>query len=133
MDSALESGAICPEPLLQLNPTFFQGGTIDELVADGTLHPECARIFRIAKSRTDHYGNPLLLHAHQRGACALDGPRRIAYDAETLPQTWRSRDVLPACPAEDGILVRMGLWHQTPGKTGAMARISYAAQGVNPT
>jgi hypothetical protein len=47
VDSDLEAGAFWPEPLLQLNPTFKPGGTIDDLVADGTLHRECARIFRI--------------------------------------------------------------------------------------
>ena len=43
VDRALDAGAFWPEPLLQLNPTFLPGGTIDDLVADGTLHPECAR------------------------------------------------------------------------------------------
>ncbi len=66
--SALDAGAFWPEPLLQLNPTFLPGGTIDELVIDGTLLPECAKIFRISKSDTDHTGQPLLLHAHQRKA-----------------------------------------------------------------
>src|SRR4051812_32425653 len=68
VESSLNAGAFWPEPLLQLNPTFLPGGTIDELVADGTLHAECARIFRIDKSDTDHSGQPLLLHAHQRRA-----------------------------------------------------------------
>ncbi len=68
VDSALNAGAFWPEPLLQLNPTFLPGGTIDELVADGTLHSECAKIFRIDKSDTDHTGKPLLLHTHQRKA-----------------------------------------------------------------
>ena len=57
-----------PEPLLQLNPTFRPGGTIDDLVESGILHPECARIFRIDKSDADHRGKPLLLHRHQREA-----------------------------------------------------------------
>ena len=68
VESALNSGASWPEPLLQLSPTFLPGGTIDELVADGTLHSECAKIFRIDKSDTDHTGKPLLLHTHQREA-----------------------------------------------------------------
>src|SRR3989304_10342894 len=68
VDSELSAGAFWPEPLLQLNPTFLPGGTIDELVADGTLHPECAKIFRIDKSDTDHTGKQLLLHMHQREA-----------------------------------------------------------------
>jgi ATP-dependent helicase YprA (DUF1998 family)/very-short-patch-repair endonuclease len=68
VDSELDAGAFWPEPLLQLNPTFRPGGTIDDLVADGTLHPECARIFRIDKSPEDHTGKQLLLHTHQREA-----------------------------------------------------------------
>jgi ATP-dependent helicase YprA (DUF1998 family) len=66
--SELNAGAFWPEPLLQLNPTFLPGGTIDDLVADDTLHPECSKIFRIDKSDTDHTGKPLLLHTHQREA-----------------------------------------------------------------
>ena len=44
---------------------FYRGGTIDELVADDTLHPECSKIFRIDKSDTDHTGKPLLLHTRR--------------------------------------------------------------------
>jgi ATP-dependent helicase YprA (DUF1998 family) len=65
VDQALDNGALWPEPLLQLNPTFLLGGTIDDLVADGTLHPECAKIFRIDKSVTNHTGEQILLHTHQ--------------------------------------------------------------------
>jgi len=68
VDSELSAGAFWPEPLLQLNPTFLPGGTIDELVSHGILHAECSRIFRIDKSDTDHAGKPLLLHTHQREA-----------------------------------------------------------------
>jgi ATP-dependent helicase YprA (DUF1998 family) len=68
VDSELDAGAFWPEPLLQLNPTFLPGGTIDDLVAENSLHPECSRIFRLDKSDNDHTGNPLLLHLHQREA-----------------------------------------------------------------
>ena len=68
VDSELNAGAFWPEPLLQLNPTFLAAGTIDQMVAEGILHPECARIFRIDKSDTDHTGKPLVLHTHQREA-----------------------------------------------------------------
>src|SRR3989339_1230788 len=68
VDQALEAGALWPEPLLQLNPTFQPGGTIDDLVADGTLHPECAKIFRIDKSDSDFHGKLLTLHKHQTDA-----------------------------------------------------------------
>ena len=68
VDAELDAGAFWPEPLLQLNPTFRPGGTIEDLVADGTLHPECTRIFRIDKSEQDHTGKQLLLHTHQSKA-----------------------------------------------------------------
>ena len=68
VDGALDDGALWPEPLLQLNPTFLPGGTIDDLVADGTLHSECKKIFRIDKSDSDHSGKQLLLHKHQADA-----------------------------------------------------------------
>lgn len=66
--SALNSGAFWPEPLLQLNPTFLPAGTIDQLVEQRALHSECAKIFRIGKTRTDYSGVQLLLHTHQREA-----------------------------------------------------------------
>jgi len=68
VDHALGAGAFWPEPLLQLNPTFLPGGTIDDLTGQGTLNQECARIFRIDKSDTDHTGKQLVLHTHQREA-----------------------------------------------------------------
>lgn len=68
VDTALDDGAFWPEPLLQLNPTFFPGGKIDQLVDEKILHPECSRIFRIDKTDTDPTGKDLLLHTHQRTA-----------------------------------------------------------------
>ena len=68
VDDVLDKEGFWPEPLLQLNPTFRPGGTIDDLVAEGVLHEECAHIFRTDKSDTDHRGRPLLLHRHQREA-----------------------------------------------------------------
>ena len=68
VESFLGAEGFWPEPLLQLNPTFRPGGTIDDLVGMGVLHEECSRIFRIGKSDSDHRGKQLLLHEHQRGA-----------------------------------------------------------------
>src|SRR6266852_1189351 len=64
----MEEGALWPEPLIQLNPLFEQGESIDALVAEGVLHPECARIFRKGKSEDDAQGQPLRLHRHQSQA-----------------------------------------------------------------
>ena len=68
VDDILAAEGFWPEPLLQLNPSFRPGGTIDDLVEQDVLHPECARIFRIDKSDSDHSGKQLLLHRHQREA-----------------------------------------------------------------
>ncbi len=68
VDSALEAGAFWPEPMLQLNPTFLPGGTVEDLVAQGALHQECARIFRLDKTTADFTGKSLQLHTHQREA-----------------------------------------------------------------
>ena len=68
VDDTLNNEGFWPEPLLQLNPTFRSGGTIDQLVEQNVLNNECARIFRIDKSDTDHVGKQLLLHEHQREA-----------------------------------------------------------------
>lgn len=60
-----ERGLLWPEPLIQLNPRFKPGATIDELVAEGLLHPDCARIFRRGKSIQEPRGHPLQLYHHQ--------------------------------------------------------------------
>ena len=46
VENEIAAGLLWPEPLLQLNPSFEPGATIEQLVADGTLHEECDRIFR---------------------------------------------------------------------------------------
>ncbi|MGH3991031.1 MAG: DEAD/DEAH box helicase, partial [Pseudonocardiaceae bacterium] len=61
-------GAQWPAPWLALNPAFAPGGRIDELVRDGLLHPECARIFRPKRTVDDEGSGPITLHQHQRDA-----------------------------------------------------------------
>ncbi len=65
--NSLGEGLLWPDPLIQLNPSFEAGETIDELVAEGTLHEECARIFRRKRERHDP-GEDLRLHRHQADA-----------------------------------------------------------------
>ena len=65
--NGIENGLLWPEPLLQLNPSFEPGQSIEQLVADKTLHPECSQIFRI-KSEHDQLGKTLCLHTHQHQA-----------------------------------------------------------------
>ncbi len=63
-----DEGLLWPEPLVQLNPAFESGGTVDELVRDGVLHPLCGKIFRAGKSETDAKGRAMRLYRHQTDA-----------------------------------------------------------------
>lgn len=58
----LAEDGICPDALVQLNPGFEQGPTVEDLVAEGLLHPGCSAIFR------DRDGRSLRLYKHQEQA-----------------------------------------------------------------
>ncbi|WP_235204210.1 DEAD/DEAH box helicase [Deinococcus sp. RL] len=66
VNAQLQSGAFWPDPLVQLNPNFSPGGSVADLVREGTLHPACAELFVTGEVRA-----PLNLHAHQRDAVLL--------------------------------------------------------------
>ncbi|KKK68755.1 hypothetical protein LCGC14_2940870 [marine sediment metagenome] len=66
----ISEGLLWPEPLLQLNPSFAPGKRIDELVAEGVLHEDCGRIFRIKKNDND-VGRELRLYIHQEQAIRI--------------------------------------------------------------
>lgn len=57
-----------PLPWLSLNPSFASGGTVARLCAEGVLHPECERIFRVKAHADDPGVGTLDLHRHQREA-----------------------------------------------------------------
>ena len=73
VDAELAAGAFWPEPRIGLNPAFASGRTIDQLVADGVLHSECARIFRIKDEAGGSRPLPLYLHQDQAIASASTG------------------------------------------------------------
>lgn len=75
VEVAYRGGRFWPAPLIQINPNFVPGGTIDELVGTGLLDAECAKIFRI-KSPEDTFGKPMVLHRHQRDALDVGGAAR---------------------------------------------------------
>lgn len=66
LNETLTSGHLWPESLIQLNPCFKPGRSIDELVRAEILHSECSRIFR--RKSEDGTSAPLKLHAHQEEA-----------------------------------------------------------------
>lgn len=67
VDDSLASGLLWPAPLIQLNPSFARGASIDTLVDQGVLAPECGRVFR-KKSSANDVGQSLTLHRHQEDA-----------------------------------------------------------------
>lgn len=67
LQSRYDAGVFWPAPLIQLNPSFVSGGTVEELVEQRVLHAECARIFRAGK-KGDDIGVTLRLHKHQEEA-----------------------------------------------------------------
>ncbi len=76
VQGSLREGLLWPDPLIQLNPSFKTGDSIDELIGQGILHSECSKIFRKDKEKTgSQTGKPLRLHHHQGNAirAALTG------------------------------------------------------------
>jgi len=79
VSGAYDQGLLWPEPLIQLNPNFTMGATIDSLVAALRLHNECGRIFRVGKNEARPEGFPLTLYQHQAEAldAALSGDNYV--------------------------------------------------------
>lgn len=66
-----EEGDLWPEALLQLNPSFESGKSINELVDEGVLHSECRQIFRAGKKPDNLIGKTMRLHKHQEEAIRI--------------------------------------------------------------
>jgi ATP-dependent helicase YprA (DUF1998 family)/very-short-patch-repair endonuclease len=75
VDEEMAQGLLWPEPLLQLNPAFQPGRSIDELCNARVLHEDCRRIFR-AKADANDFGRPIRLHRHQDQAIGIAQGRR---------------------------------------------------------
>ncbi|WP_136809606.1 DEAD/DEAH box helicase [Desulfosediminicola flagellatus] len=67
VDGEYDSKRYWPAPLIQLNPSFVAAPNVDQLVAQGKLHPTCQNIFRFDRSPGSQ-GVPLTLHKHQMDA-----------------------------------------------------------------
>src|SRR5712691_10935113 len=60
-----QSGALWPDPILQLNPAYEPGATLAELAAQGVIAAATARFFR------KYDGSPLTLYKHQHEAIEI--------------------------------------------------------------
>jgi len=63
VDALYASGRFWPEPLISINPHYEREASVQNLVTEGTLHPETARVFRID-------GQPITLFRHQAQSVA---------------------------------------------------------------
>ena len=70
VDETYKSQRYWPAPLVQVNPNFKPGHNVEELAQAGSLHPQCADIFRAGKSEGSH-GVSLKLFKHQEEAISL--------------------------------------------------------------
>lgn len=70
VDGEYASQKYWPEPLVQVNPNFQPGGTVEALCEAGQLSQACAHIFRFGKSASSA-GQTLPLYKHQVEAISL--------------------------------------------------------------
>ena len=76
-----DNGRFWPEPLIQINPHYRKRQTVQELVAEGALHPLCGSIFQAGKGE-EGGARPLRLFQHQVEALAL-ASRGLSYVVTT--------------------------------------------------
>lgn len=67
-ENTAEGHLLWREPFLQLSRQFQDGGSVNEMVGDGTLHPKCLKIFR--SDLKDENSSPIKLYKHQKEAIA---------------------------------------------------------------
>ena len=68
VDALYETKRFWPEPLIQLNPHYAAGGSIQDFIHAGDLEPECAEVFRAQRAAPDATDRTLKLRRHQQQA-----------------------------------------------------------------
>jgi superfamily II DNA/RNA helicase/very-short-patch-repair endonuclease len=99
-DELEKKQVLSPEPLIQLNPLFEDGASVDELVRHGVLHRDCAHIFRRDK-KGDEPGLPLHLYKHQEDAI---GEARKGHSYVLTTGTGSGKSLTYIIPIVDQIL-----------------------------
>ena len=62
---AIDQGELLwKDPYVQISRRFQPGGPLTDLIQDGTLHADCARVFY--RDENDPHSPPVALHSHQR-------------------------------------------------------------------
>src|SRR5271163_2421617 len=68
VDEIYRQNHFWPDPLISINPAFENGVTVADLVTQGVLHPNTAKVFRVD-------GEPMRLRLHQQQAVSKASQR----------------------------------------------------------
>ena len=71
VDAIYAQNRYWPDPLIQINPRYRDGKTIDQMVEDKTLDPRTSEIFRLGVTAGAPRGRPMTLYRHQEQAVVL--------------------------------------------------------------
>lgn len=112
VDRRLREGDQWPDPYLSLNPNFASGGSVPELVAQGLLHQDCERIFRVGKDEPGMTGYPLSLHQHQREAVEV---ARTGASYVLTTGTGSGKSLSYIVPIVDSVLRQRAAGNYRPG------------------
>lgn len=114
-EKLFQRSLLWPEPLIQMNPLFEAGLSIDELVDQGILHPACRAIFRRSKHPTQPSGRSMSLYKHQQEAVEL---ARRSHSYVLTTGTGSGKSLTYMLPIVDSIL-------RNPGQPGIKAIVVY--------
>ena len=103
VNAMYEAGQYWPAPLIQLNPSFVPGGTVEQLCGDGLLHPQCRDIFRFGRGGGGNPGVTAQLHKHQQDALHI-AQRQESYVLTTGTGSGKSLSYI--LPIVDAVLKR---------------------------
>jgi superfamily II DNA/RNA helicase/very-short-patch-repair endonuclease len=98
VDQEYAQGKYWPEALVQLNPAFESGASIDELTESGFLHPRCSELFRVGDKH-----QPMRLHRHQEDAISI---ARSGQSYVLTTGTGSGKSLAYFIPIVDGVLRR---------------------------
>lgn len=74
IQNEINSGKLWPAPLIQLNPTYKNGGTIEDLCKTENLHPDLIKIFKgVIPSLHQHQKEAILLGAQGKDVVVTSG------------------------------------------------------------
>jgi len=102
VEEEMGEGFLWPDPLIQLNPSFEPGETVEQLVSMGVLHTGCAAAFRKGKGPNES-GKTLLLHRHQSEAIQVS---KVAQNYVLTTGTGSGKSLAYIIPIVDHVLRR---------------------------